>query len=40
MIGVDIDCVLTNYDGYILDFTSKYYYENNLNGFDKANLYE
>ena len=39
-IGVDIDCILTNDDDYILDFTSKYRYENNLNGFDNANLYE
>ena len=39
-IGIDIDGVLTNDDDYILDFTSKYCYENNLNGFDNANLYE
>lgn len=28
-IGIDIDGVLTNDDDYILDFTSKYCYENN-----------
>ena len=39
-IGIDIDGVLTNEDDYILDFTSKYCYENNLNGFENANLYE
>jgi uncharacterized HAD superfamily protein len=39
-IGIDIDGVLTNDDDYILDFTSKYCYGNNLNGFDNANLYE
>ena len=39
-IGIDIDGVLTNDDDYILDFTSKYYYEHDLKGFDNANLYE
>lgn len=39
-IGIDIDGVLTNDDDYILDYTSKYCYENNLKGFDNANLYE
>lgn len=39
-IGIDIDGVLTNDDDYILDFTSKYCYENNLKSFDNANLYE
>ena len=39
-IGIDIDGVLTNYDDYILDFTSKYCYEHGLKGFDNANLYE
>lgn len=39
-IGIDIDEVLTNDDDYILDFTSKYCYENNLKSFDNANLYE
>lgn len=32
-IGIDIDGVLTNDDEYILDCTSKYCYENNLEGF-------
>lgn len=39
-IGIDIDGVLTNDDDYFLDFTSKYCYENNLNGFVNANSYE
>ena len=39
-IGIDIDGVLTNEDDYFLDFTSKYCYENNLKGFENANLYE
>ena len=39
-IGIDIDGVLTNDDEYILDFASKYCYENNLQGFENANLYE
>ena len=39
-IGIDIDGVLTNDDDYILDYTSKYCYENNLKGFNNANLYE
>lgn len=39
-IGIDIDGVLTNDDDYILDFASKYCYENNLEGFKDANLYE
>ena len=39
-IGIDIDGVLTNDDDYILDYASKYCYENNLKGFDNANLYE
>ena len=39
-IGIDIDGVLTNDDDYILDFTSKYCYDNNLNEFNNANLYE
>ena len=39
-IGIDIDGVLTNDDEYLLDFTSKYCYENNLSGFLDANLYE
>ncbi len=39
-IGIDIDGVLTNDDDYILDFTSKYCYEHNLEGFGDANLYE
>ncbi len=39
-IGIDIDGVLTNDDDYILGFTSKYCYENNLKVFKNANLYE
>ena len=39
-IGIDIDGVLTNDDDYILAYTSKYFYENNLEGFKNANLYE
>lgn len=39
-IGIDIDGVLTNDDDYILDYTSKYCYDNNLKGFNDANLYE
>lgn len=39
-IGIDIDGVLTNDDDYILDFTSKYCYENNIKLFDNPNEYE
>lgn len=39
-IGIDIDGVLTNDDDYILDFASKYCYENNLKCFNNPNLYE
>lgn len=39
-IGIDIDGVLTNDDDYILDCTSKYCYENNIKGFENADLYE
>lgn len=39
-IGIDIDGVLTNDDEYILDYTSKYCFENNLKCFIDGNLYE
>lgn len=39
-IGIDIDGVLTNDDEYILSCTSKYCYENNLNGFVEPYEYE
>ena len=39
-IGIDIDGVLTNDDEYILDYTSKYCFENNLEGFIKPSSYE
>lgn len=39
-IGIDIDGVLTNDDEYILDCTSKYCYENNLEGFIDPYNYE
>lgn len=39
-IGIDIDGVLTDDDQYILDCTSKYCYENNLEGFTKPHEYE
>ena len=33
-IGIDIDGVLTNDDDYIMDTTSKYVFENKLEGFE------
>ena len=39
-IGIDIDGVLTNEDEYILSCTSKYCYENNLEGLANPNSYE
>lgn len=39
-IGIDIDGVLTNDDEYILSCTSKYCYENNINGFIEPYRYE
>lgn len=39
-IGIDIDGVLTNDDDYVLAYTSKYCYENNLENFIDADLYE
>lgn len=37
-IGIDIDGILKNDNDYILDFTSKYCYENNLKSFNNANF--
>ena len=39
-IGIDIDGVITNEDEYILACTSKYCYENNLEGLSNPNGYE
>lgn len=39
-IGIDIDGVLTNDDEYILSCTSKYCYENNIQGFIEPYKYE
>ncbi len=39
-IGIDIDGVLTNDDDYILDYTSKFSYENNLPGLTNGYEYE
>lgn len=39
-IGIDIDGVLTNDDDYILNCTSKYCYENNLEFFKNPYAYE
>lgn len=39
-IGIDIDGVLTNDDEYILSYTSKYCYENNIEGFVNPYSYE
>ena len=39
-IGIDIDGVLTNEDDYILDYTSKYCYENGLDFFTEPYRYE
>lgn len=39
-IGIDIDGVLTNDDEYILSCTSKYCYENNIEGFVSPYKYE
>ena len=39
-IGIDIDGVITNEDEFILACTSKYCYENNLEGLSNPNGYE
>lgn len=39
-IGIDIDGVLTNDDDYIIDCTSKFCYENNLDFFGNPYAYE
>ena len=39
-IGIDIDGVLTNDDDYIMDATSKYVFEHNLEGFEEPYKYE
>ena len=39
-IGIDIDGVLTNEDEYLLDTTTKYCYENNLENYIDATKYE
>ena len=39
-IGIDIDGVLTNDDDYVMDATSKYIFEHNLEGFEDPYQYE
>lgn len=39
-IGIDIDGVLTNDDEYIMDTTTKYVFENKLEGFEDPYSYE
>ena len=39
-IGIDIDGVLTNDDDYVMDVTSKYIFENKLEGFEDPYRYE
>ena len=38
-IGIDIDGVLTNDDDYMMDATTKYVFENKLEGFEDPYSY-